>query len=342
MTELSRRPAVTLEQLRTFVAVARAEHITRAAAALHLSQGAVSEQVRLVERGLRLQLLERIGRGVRVTDDGRDIERAASLVLAAVGDLEEVAVHRRGIAAGSLVIAASSTAGVHRLPHWLAGFVSDHPTVRVRVELANTAAVVAALRAGDVDCAVVEGPIPTVGLDILDVERDELVLVAAAEHPLASLRHVGSAVLARHRYLRREAGSATEGLAARVVGTAYGRSPTLELSQAAAIRSAVLDGLGYAVISRTMVADDIARGRIAVLPRPGIARQFRALRRSTSRSPVLTAFWEHLAVLAPQPAPHTGSDELVRGARRAPPRRRGSRPASAATRAGPGQPRPRR
>ena len=292
--ERSERPGVTLEQLHTFVAVARREHITRAAEAIHLSQGAVSEQVRLLERSLGVQLLERVGRRVRVTDAGRRIEQAASLALSAVRDVENVASRQRGLSSGTLVVAASSTTGVHRLPDWLASFVALHPSIEIRLQLANTAIVVAALRAGEVDCAVVEGPVTSDGLDVLDLERDELVAVVAAAHPLARIRRVGAAALAAHRYLAREAGSGTEALAARVLGAGYGHSPTLELGQAAAIRSGVLSGLGYAVISRTMVADDIAAGRVVVLPRRPVSRHFRALRRSTSQSPTLEAFWQHL------------------------------------------------
>ncbi|GAC1341488.1 MAG: LysR family transcriptional regulator [Candidatus Dormibacteria bacterium] len=291
---------MTLEQLHTFVAVARREHITRTAEAIHLSQGAVSEQVRLLERSLGIQLLERVGRRVKVTAAGREIERAAAVALIAVRELEQLAAQRRGLSGGTLIVAASSTTGVHRLPEWLAGFLAARPGIEIRLRLANTAIVVAALRAGEVDLAVVEGPFTATGLAVLDLDRDELLAVVAAGHPLARLRRVGVAALAAHRYLAREAGSGTEALAAQVLGAAYGRSPTLELGQAAAIRSGVLSGLGYAVISRAIVADDIAAGLIVVLPRPPLSRQFQALRRLTSLSPVLDAFWAHLStVVAP-------------------------------------------
>lgn len=291
------RPRVTLEQLHTFVAVVRREHVTEAAAAIHLSQGAVSEQVRLLERTLSLPLLERVGRRVRLTAAGREVEAAAHLALIAARDVEELAARHRGLEAGTLVIGASGTTGVHRVPRWLGGFLADHPAVDVRVRLANTAVVVAALRAGEVDCAIVEGPCTTQRLEVMDLEPDELVAVVAAHHPLARLRRVGATVLARQRYLSREAGSATEALAAQVVGAAYGRSPTLELGQVAAIRAAVLQGLGYAVLSRAVVAGDLETGRIVLLPRRPLARRFRALRRATSMGPTLMAFWAHLAGL---------------------------------------------
>lgn len=299
-TELSSRPPrprVTLEQLHTFVAVAQREHVTEAAAAIHLSQGAVSEQVRLLERRLGLPLLERTGRRVRLTLAGREVEAAAHLALTAARDVEELAARHRGLDVGTLMIGASGTTGVHRVPRWLGGFLADHPAVDVRVRLANTGVVVAALRAGEVDCAIVEGPCATHRLEVMDLEPDELVAVVAAHHPLARLRRVGATELARQRYLSREAGSATEALAAQVVGAAYGRSPALELGQVAAIRAAVLQGLGYAVLSRVVVAGDLEAGRIVVLPRRPLARRFRALRRTTSMAPTLMAFWAHLADL---------------------------------------------
>ena len=288
------RPRVTLEQLHTFLSVARREHVTRAAESIHRSQAAVSEQLRLLERTLDLQLLERVGRGVRVTPAGRAIERAAQIALRATRDVEEVAAGHRGLDAGSLAIAASNTTGVHRLPEWLASFAATHPGLDIRMRLANTALAVDLLRAGDGACAVGEGPSETAGLEVLVLEEDDLVAVVAATHPLSAMRRATPAALAAHRYLAREPGSGTEALAARVLGRAYGRSPSLELGQAEAIRAGVLAGLGYAVISRTVVADDLVSGRIVALPLRPARREFRAVRRPTALAPALTAFWRHL------------------------------------------------
>jgi DNA-binding transcriptional LysR family regulator len=288
------RPRVTLEQLHTFLSVARREHVTRAAESIHRSQAAVSEQLRLLERTLGLQLLERVGRGVRVTPAGRAIERAAGLALQAAQDLEEVAAEHRGLSTGTLAIAASNTTGVHRLPGWLASFAARHPQLDIRLRLANTAVAIDLLQRGEVDCSVVEGPFDATGLEVLVLEEDELIAVAGAGHPLAAMRRVGPAALAVHRYLAREPGSGTESLAASVLGRAYGTSPRLELGQAEAIRAGVLGGLGYAVISRAVVADDLDAGRIVALPLRRARREFRAARRPATLAPALTAFWHHL------------------------------------------------
>ena len=183
---------------------------------------------------------------------------------------------------------------MHRLPGWLASFAATHPGLDLRLRLANTAAAVDLLRGGDVDCAVVEGPFETAGLEMLVLEEDDLIAVVGATHPLAGTRRPSPSALAAHRYLAREAGSGTEALAARVLGRAYGRSASLELGQAEAIRAGVLGGLGYAVISRTVVADDLAAGRIVALPLRPARREFTAVRRPAALAPALIAFWRHL------------------------------------------------
>jgi DNA-binding transcriptional LysR family regulator len=294
------RPRVTLEQLHTFVAVAKREHVRRAAEAIPLSQGAVSQQVHLLERALGVPLLERIGRRIRVTDAGRDVERAAVTVLAAALVVEEVAAEHRGLERGVIRIAASNTAGVYRLPPWIAGFLDVHPAIGVQLELESTPAAISRLTGGEVDVAVVEGPFDEPELETVVLDREELLLVASRAHPLAALQRVDAGALRRHRYLSRGRGAATEQLAARLVGSAYGQSTTLELGQVDAVRAGVAAGLGYAVLPRAVVQTDLDRGRIVVLR--GDARrvynEFRALRRQGPHSPTLRAFWDHLIGVA--------------------------------------------
>jgi DNA-binding transcriptional LysR family regulator len=292
------RPVVTLEQLHTFVAVARHEHVTRAAETIHLSQGAVSQQLMLLERALGVQLFERTGRRLRLTDAGRRIQETAIAALASVNAVEETAAAYRRLDSGRIRIAASNTTGIYRLPEWIAGFADRHPHVEITMALVNTAEAISRLRSGAVDCAVVEGPFDDTGLRVLTLEQDELVITCAASHPLAELRRLSAGDLARYRYLCRESGSGTEELAARLLGDAYRLGPVLEFGQADVVHAAVRAGLGYAVLSRAIVNEDAAAGRLVILrlgERTGLRREFRAVVRATSRLPSLEALWQHLA-----------------------------------------------
>ncbi|HLI14711.1 MAG TPA: LysR family transcriptional regulator [Acidimicrobiales bacterium] len=296
---------ITLAQLRAFVAVARHEHVTRAAEELGCSQPAVSHQLRSLEALVGLPLLERVGRRVRLTAEGAALVPAASGVLGALRALEEVVASRRSLGSGRLRLAASNTVGIYRLPRWLAPFVARHPALEVQARLVNTARALELLERAEVDCALIEGPGECDGFEVLTIERDELVLVASSGHPLAQVAPVTADDLAEHRYLAREDGSGTEALAAQLLGAAYRRGPVLELDQIDAVRGGVLAGIGYAVLPRLAVEGDIAAGRITCLAtaRAALERELRAVRRRRSHPPALAAFWRHLAGLVGAASP---------------------------------------
>lgn len=287
---------VSFEQLRAFTAVAEHEHVTRAADQLGLSQPSVSHQLKALERVLGVALFERVGRGVRLTGDGRALVPAAAAALASLRALEEAAAARTGLIAGDLVLAASNTVGIYRLPAWTAGFVERYPRVGLRVRIMNTHEAITLLRDAAVDCALVEGPETREGLEELAVETDELVVVAAAGHPLAGLFRVCDEHLLAHRYLAREVGSGTEALAAELLGPAYRRGAVMELGQVDAVRAATLAGLGYAVLPLAAIAGDLDDGRLRRLRtgRRALRRTLAALRRPTSHSPAIEGFWSHL------------------------------------------------
>ncbi len=290
------RPSVSVEQLHTFAAVARHGHITRAAEEIHVSQGSVSQQVQRLEAVLGIALLERVGRGVRLTEAGRAVAARAGAAVAAIRAIEETAASFRGLATGTVFVAASNTVGIHRAPIWIASFLDEHPGIDIHLRLANTAGAVGDLVAGDVNLALVEGDVNLAGLEARVLERDELVLVVAAGHPLARGSRTTARELRRHRYLSREAGSGTEALARGLVGDAYRAGPVLELGHLEAVRAGVVAGLGYAVLPRTVVADGVAAGEMVVLVRAGrqVWREFRAVRRAGFSSPGLDALWDHL------------------------------------------------
>ena len=107
------RPSFSLEQLRSFVAVAEHEHISKAAASLFLTQGAVTQQVRHFERAIGLQLLEREGRGVRLTDAGRTMAVACRAALRSMQVLEDTAESMKTLQTGSLHLGASPTCAIY-------------------------------------------------------------------------------------------------------------------------------------------------------------------------------------------------------------------------------------
>src|ERR1700674_1120813 len=125
------RPSFSLEQVRSFVAVAEHEHVSKAAASLFLTQGAVTQQVRHFERAVGLQLLERDGRGVRLTDAGRTMAVACRAALRAVEVVEDKAESMKTLRAGSFLLGASPTCATYSLAAALARFAQKHPGIKL-------------------------------------------------------------------------------------------------------------------------------------------------------------------------------------------------------------------
>jgi len=288
-----RKPAYTLEQLRSFVAVAETEHISRAAASLYLTQAAVTQQVRHFERAVGLQLLERDGRRVRLTDAGRSLAEACRAALRAVEVMDDTAQRMKHLQAGSLHVGASPTCATYYLPRHLAEFTRRHPGVKLSVVVEPSVELNRLVLAGTLDCAVLEGG-PDPALLAFELTQDELVVVAHREHPLSQLRRVTSADLAGHLYLGRGPEWSAERTVREMIGEAYDRVQVLNLGHPEYVRAAAIAGLGFAALPKRAVAADVASGLLKRLPIPASMRPIIAVRRNGRGGPVQEAFWDLL------------------------------------------------
>ena len=283
----------TLEQLRTFVAVAETEHVSKAAASLFLTQGAVTQQLRHFESALGLQLMERAGRGVRLTDAGKALATACKAVLRAVETVDDTARSMKALESGSLEIGASPTCAGYYLPSRLSAFSSRYPAVKLTVVVQPSEAIGAQVLAGAIDCAVIEGD-PAPDLVAVVLAQDELALVAQSEHPLSRLPSVTPAQLGKYRFLGRGPGWAGDENIRKMVGSAYDHSETLNLGHPEYVRAAALAGLGYAVLPLLAVEADLEAGLLKRLPAPSSFRAISAIRRRSVGGPTLEEFWRHL------------------------------------------------
>src|SRR5579871_2851224 len=146
------RAAFTVEQMRSFLAVAEHEHVSRAAAELHLTQGAVTQQIHNFERALGVRVLERTGRGVRLTDAGRSLVNSCRGAMRALDVVTESAQAIKSLETGSLHIGASPTCATYYMPRLLGGFSRLYPAVELDAKVAPTADVNERVRAGALDC----------------------------------------------------------------------------------------------------------------------------------------------------------------------------------------------
>lgn len=290
------KPAFTIEQMRSFLAVAEQEHMSKAAADLHLTQGAVTQQVRNFERTLGIRLLERVGRGVRLTDAGRSLATSCRGALRAIELVGESAQAIRTLETGSLHVGASPTCATYYLPPLLGGFLRGHPNVQLEVGVMPSRDVNDRVRAGALDCGLIEGR-HSEDLTNVAIGSDELVLVASTEHALAHERQVTTETLARHRYLGRGPSWSAENTARQMIGEAYDASPSLSLGHTDYVRAAAVAGLGYAALPLQAVEAELAAGRLVRLRWPSRKRTIRAVRRPSEGGPMLEEFWNFVTGL---------------------------------------------
>jgi DNA-binding transcriptional LysR family regulator len=294
------KPSFTLEQIRSFVAVAETEHVSKAAATLFLTQGAVTQQLRHFELALGLRLLERDGRGVRLTDAGRSLAVTCRAALRAVEVLDETAQSMKHLEAGSLHLGASPTCASYYLPARLASFAQRYPGVHLSLIVEPSESINAQVFAGAIDCGVIEGrTAPDLVSSVL--AHDELVLVVHKDHPLAQMRRVTPAQLLQHRYLGRGPSWSAEQNVREMVGEAYERSESMNLGHPEYVRAAAIAGLGYAALPVLAVEAELKSGVLVRLPGPTSKRAITAIRRPSAGGPTLEEFWLHLTGAASKP-----------------------------------------
>ncbi|WP_295857716.1 LysR family transcriptional regulator [uncultured Xylophilus sp.] len=252
------RVRLTLRQLEAFVAVAQDGSTRSAASRIARSQSAASSALVELEQVLGRPLFDRVGRRLVLNDHGRAVlPRAISLVDAA-GELEHLF---HGAHAVPLRIAASMTIGEHILPPLLVRWTASHPHSPVRLQIANTTGVLAAVAAFDADIGFIEGPQTHPDLAVRAWMHDELVIVASPASPLAQAPAVTHAALRAARWALRERGSGTREAADRWLLAQLGEvQVAFELGTPEAIKALVMASDALAVLPRHSVALALARG----------------------------------------------------------------------------------
>jgi DNA-binding transcriptional LysR family regulator len=275
---------ITLRQLQIFLAVARHEHVSRAAEALLLAQSAVSSALAELGRQLGGPLVERAGRRIALTERGRRLIPEAEDLVRRADDL--LANFRsEGRLAGDLRVGGSSTIGTYVLPELIGKFAHAHPDVRVRLTVGNSADVEQALADRRLDVAFIEGP-PTLPELTATAWRDDcLVVFAAPSHRLAAVGTADGRALAGERWVVREPGSGTRSVFdAALRDAALQVDARLELGDSEAVKQAVRAGLGLGCLSTLAVARELASGDLVAIRTPMLGLQRRLWRLSRRHS----------------------------------------------------------
>ncbi len=288
---------LTLRQFRVFDAVARHLSFSRAAEELHLSQPAVSMQVKGIEVILGMPLTEQLGKKIFLTEAGREVLHASQAITARLDDLESNLAQLRSLDSGRLNLAVTSTVNAVAT-NILIRFRGSFPGVSIHLDVSNRAVVLEQLASNLIDLAIM-GQVPH-GLE-LEATRfmdNPLVVIAPPDHPLVGRKIISMRDLAAEPFLVREAGSGTRGamerfFAARGLEISY----SMEMNSNEAIKQAVQAGLGFGILSLQTLEMELALKRLAILKVEGfpIMRHWYIVHRADKRlSPVALAFKKFL------------------------------------------------
>ncbi|WP_018861989.1 LysR family transcriptional regulator [Thioalkalivibrio sp. ALJ3] len=257
-------------RLQVFLTVARLLSFTRAAEVLHMTQPAVTFQVRQLEEQLETRLFDRNHNRVTLTEAGRLVQRYAERIFDTYGELEAALRELKGADGGAIVIGASMTVAEYMLPALLGAFRRAHPDIGIRLRVGNTENVVAMVEEGSVDLGIVEAPVSHRTLLVQPCTVDQLRLIVPPEHALAGRKSVRVAEFVEQPFICREEGSGTREVIMEYLGrSGYDRNTLrgcMELGSPEAIKGAVAAGVGVSVLSEAVVAKELALGELAAIP----------------------------------------------------------------------------
>jgi DNA-binding transcriptional LysR family regulator len=282
-----------LVHLRTLHTVARHGSFSRAARELHLTQPAVSMQVRQLERALGLPLLERVGKRAFPTKAGEVLLAHAGRALRELEAGVEVVQRLRGIVAGRIRLGTSASFAIYLLPPALRRFRSRYPKTELTVVTGNAPEIARAVVQNELDVGIVSLPVRERELAVSAFHRHELVAIAPPDRRWRRGQHVKAAELARDPLILFEQGATLR----RVIDEWFQRAgvaPALpmELNNTEAIKKLVESGLGLSVTSWFSVEHEVrARKLVAARLEPPLYRDIGViLRKDKPKTPVLEAF----------------------------------------------------
>ena len=288
-----------LNALQTFLVVAELGNFSQAGRHLHVSQPAVSQTIQVLEKQLGVQLLNRQGRSVSLTEVGQVLKPMAKELLAASMRVEETILSLQGEVIGELNIGCTTASGKYLLPGLIARFRRQYARVQINVLVTSRDSLVNKLRSGDVGLGVMSKKIDLHEFEYQDFYQDDVILIVPADHPWARFGQVFPDDLLDEPIILREEVAGTRevlraGLRQHDISLEM-LNVAMVLGNAEAIEIAVEEGLGIAFISRLAAARGLALGRIAEVRVEGmdLTRDLYLVR--SSKQPLTRAqveFWE--------------------------------------------------
>ena len=266
-------------RLQVFHTVARLLSFTKASAALHMTQPAVTFQIRELENHFNTKLFDRIGNRISLTEVGKEVFAYTERILGLYNDMDDKIRDLTGENIGVLVIGASTTIGQYKIPTILGKFQRRFSDVRVRLKISNTVNIVHMVDTNEIDVGIVEAPVNNKNMVVKACWYDQLMVICPPGHELDGVESVSIEQIQGYPMIIREEGSGTREVISNYLeqhGLSLGDLNTsMELGSPESIKSAVKAALGVSIISETALPKELNLGTLRAIPlNPPMKRLF--------------------------------------------------------------------
>ncbi len=265
-------------RLKVFHTVAKLLNFTKAADALHMTQPAVTFQIRQLEEYFNTRLFDRTHNRVSLTEAGQRVYSFSGRIFELYDEMEHSIKEMTGDVSGVVTLGASTTIAEYMLPFLLGDFKSKNPDVNIRLKVSNTEGIVSMVENNVIDLGIVEASVSNKNLQVDVCRTDQLVAIMPPTHDLASCESITSQQLISYPFICREEGSGTrEVISEYLQKSGVKEEPTicLELGSPESIKGAVEAGMGISIMSFSTVQKELKLQSLVAIPlNPPLERPF--------------------------------------------------------------------
>jgi DNA-binding transcriptional LysR family regulator len=254
------------DQLNTFLEVARLNSFSKAAETCFRTQPAISSQIRALEEEVGAKLFDRSGGKVSLTQAGKAFQKYAEQQMESRKQMLTALAEMERVPRGELVVGANEGTCLHILPEVFADFKKQYPGVAVSIRRSERAKVLESIIDNSVDFGVISIPVNDNRLTVVTIHRDELVLIAAAAHPLARMKQASIAEAAKFPLLLPKVGRTRDALEELFHERGLKPNISMELDSSELLKRFVAADVGVGFIARSNVVEDVKAGVLAAVP----------------------------------------------------------------------------
>lgn len=259
----------TLNQLQIFLKIVQTQSVTKASEELHLTQPAVSIQLKNFQNQFEIPLTEVIGRKIYITDFGHEIAEAAENILNQVYAINYKTLAYKGQLTGRLKISVVST-GKYVMPYFLSDFMNRHTGIELLMDVTNKNKVLESLENNEIDFALISILPTSMNIHTLDLLQNKLYLVGKANSEFKKKLKTRD-IFENLPLIFREKGSATrQTMEGFIEENKISVLKKMELSSNEAVKQAVLAGLGYSIMPLIGIRNEVQKNEIRIIPVKGL------------------------------------------------------------------------